>query len=164
MTPHTEGSTPPVAQSSTASGAVAAVHEEVVVGEQLECVLAREALPAGHDRHGGVEGAQPLGGGVDLRAPHVGRAVQVLAVQVAELDDVVVDDAETPPGAGREPRADELGQQHAAEPARADDEHARVGERVLRGGAEAGQSELARVAGGVGHGEIVAGMTERRMR
>ena len=84
-----------------------------------------------------------------------------MCLTIRRGDEIVIDDAETATGAGREPRADELGQQHAAEPARADDEHACSGQSILRGCAEAGQRELARVAEGIGHSEIVAGPTGR---
>ena len=136
--------------------AVAAVDEYVVVGEKCQRVLAREALAVPHDRHGWVNCRQSIGRRIDLGAPEVVGGVQVLAVQIAEFDDVVIDDADSPRRRGADPRADEVGQYDTAEASGADHEHAGAGECGLRIYPEAGQGELTGVAGRINHAAILA--------
>ena len=65
----------------------------------------------------GVELDEPLLGGLQLRAADVGSAVEDLALDVGEVDDVEVDDAD-PPHTG----SSEIERQGRAEPAGADAE------------------------------------------
>ena len=81
------------------------------------------------------------GGAERLRHADVRREVQGLAVQVGELDVVVVDDPE-PPDAG----ARQVDRHRGAERAGADDQDARVRQPRLRAAAPLGEHELARVA------------------
>ena len=67
-----------------------------------------------------------------------------LAVQVRQVDPVVVDDPDRP-----HTRRGEVEQSRRAEPARAHDEHLRVREPLLPRHAEFRQDELPRVAGDV---------------
>jgi hypothetical protein len=109
-----------------------------------------------HDRHRGVQRHQPLSGRVDLGAPELGGRVQMLAVQVAELDDIIIDDADKAARSGTDACAHELGQHDTAEPASADHEHAGASECVLRIHSEAGQGQLTGVTSVVDHAAIVA--------
>ena len=93
------------------------------------------------DRHVRIEAADRGGGGFDLGRADVGRAVDHLALQVGERHRVVVDHAERADAGGRE-----IEQHRRAEPAGADDQHARALERGLPGPADLAQDDVAGVA------------------
>ena len=120
---------------------VRAVDDHVVLREQRERVLGREPQRVALDEHVGVHRGDPLRGHVDLRAPDVGGAVEHLAVQVRGVDAVEVDDPERAHARGRE-----ILRGRAAEPARADQQHARVEQRALTLEADLGQDQVAPVA------------------
>ena len=84
-----------------------------------------------------------------LGTPDVGRVVQELAVEVRQLDGVVVDHAEAPDARGREVEGD-----RGAQGAGADHEDARVAQRELGGRAPLRQRELAGVALDLRVGEL----------
>ena len=93
------------------------------------------------DVHVGVQRVDRLLGGVDLRhADAVGR-VDHLALQVGEVDDVVVDDPERADAGGRE-----VQRGRRAEPAGAEQQHLRVEQLLLALGADLGDQHVARVA------------------
>ena len=69
--------------------------------------------------HFGIDGLEPVAGGVQLGPADVGRAVQHLALEVAEIDDVEIDEAD-PADAGR----GEVQPERRAEPAGADQQDA----------------------------------------
>ena len=80
-------------------------------------------------------------GGVDLRhADRLGR-VDHLALQVGEVDDVVVDDAERADAGGRE-----VERGRRAEAAGAEQQHLRVEQLRLALGADLGEQQVAAVA------------------
>ena len=82
---------------------------------------------------------------IDLRlAEPVGR-VDDLALQVRLVDDVVVDDAERADACGGE-----VERRGRAEPAGADQQHARVEQLLLAGLADLGDQQVARSSGGAG--------------
>ena len=88
-----------------------------------------------------VERGERLARALHLRrADAVGR-VDDLPLQVGEADHVVVDDADrADPGGG------EIERHRRAEPAGADDQHARRLEALLAGAADLGEHDVARVA------------------
>ena len=104
-------------------------------------VLGGEALLERHDVHVRVQRLErPLRGG-DLRlAEAVGR-VHDLALEVRLVDDVGVDDAERADAGGRE-----VERRRRAEPARADEQDARVEQALLPVLADLGDEEVAAVA------------------
>ncbi|GGB45025.1 hypothetical protein GCM10011492_40150 [Flexivirga endophytica] len=74
-----------------------------------------------------------------------------LAVQVAQLDDVVVDDSQpTDSGAGQ------IGQHRSCQTSRADNEHAGIREFALAGHPDLGQQRVPRISLGL---VAVAGRT-----
>jgi hypothetical protein len=106
-------------------------------------------------RTSGVERADRLLGRVDLgHADPVGR-VDDLALEVRDVDDVVVDDAE-----GADAGRREVQRGRRPEPAGAEQEHAGVEELLLAGLADLGQQEVARVAGAL-LGRVRAGHLDR---
>ncbi len=120
--------------------AVAAVDDEVVLLEELEGVGGLEPNVVHLDRYLGVDRCHPVGGGLRLAAAQIGRGVDGLPCEIARLDQVVVEDAE-----GSDSRCGQRRDDGAAEPARADHEHARPGELALRFRPEPGQDQAARV-------------------
>ena len=99
---------------------VRAVDDDVVRAEEIERVGRGERDLVRHDRDLGVDRVQPIPRRRELRAADVRRAVQDLALQVAEVDDVEVDEAERADAGGREVHRD-----GRAEAAGADAEHLR---------------------------------------
>ena len=94
-----------------------------------------------HDLDVRVQRGDRLRGGLDLRrADPVGR-VDHLALQVGEVDIVVVDDAERADAGGRE-----VERGRRAEPARAEQQHLRVEQLRLPRRADLGQQQVAAVA------------------
>ena len=128
---------------------IAAVDHEVEVGEQFEGRGRRESFRHGDDRRFWIEGRDGQDSGGDLAATHIGHAVDELAVKVAQLDRVIIDDAD-----GSDTGRREGGNHAAAEAASADHEHSGCREPGLLVGSEAGQRELARIA--EIHGSILA--------
>ena len=127
---------------------VGAVEDDVVAVDEPSDVVGQEHLVVGHDLDVGVERLDRLAGGVDLlRAEALGR-MDDLALQVARLDDVEVDDAERP-NAGR----GEVQGARAAEAAGADEQHLRLEQLHLPGGADLRDQEVPAVARLLGRGE-----------
>ena len=116
---------------------VAAVDDDVVVREDFADVRRAQPLGVTHDPALGVDRGDGVGERVDLEPAHVGEAVADLAMQVGQLDEVVVDDAD-----GADARTGEVGNERAAEPPGTDDEHTCRGEPTLRELTEAGQHDL----------------------
>ena len=128
---------------------VRAVHDEVLALDERARVPGVDPRLVRLDDHVGVEEAQLRGGALRLGHAEVRREVQQLAVQVRELDRVVVDEPDPPgPGAG------EVERDRRPERARPDHQHARLRHRELRGGAPLRQHELARVALDLALGEV----------
>ncbi len=135
---------------------VGAVEDEVVVGDDRQRRVGREALAVlDHGRHR-ADRVDRVGGRGRLGPADVGVAVDHLALEVRRLDDVVVDDAERPhPGRG------EVEQRGRPEAAGADDEDPGRAQPSLADAAEVGQEEVARVARALGRVELGTGRHER---
>jgi hypothetical protein len=103
-------------------------------------VVAQASLE--HDDPGfGGDGRHGFRRGSCLAAAHIRDPVDVLAVQIAQLHRVVVDDADRADARGGD------GRDHgAAETARPDDEHACGREAALRLFTESGEDDLPREA------------------
>ena len=108
----------------------------------------------GLDLHLGVDGGERGARALDLGHADAVRGVDDLALQVGEIDRVVVDDADAP-----DARGGEVHQHGRAEPARADHQHARGQQLLLALAAELGQDDVARVAR-----QLLVGKFERHGR
>ena len=100
----------------------------------------------------GIQRRELLGGGVELRAADVFGGVDDLALQVAGVDDVEVDQAE-----GADAGRGEVEGERRTEPAGADAEDFGGLELLLALHADFGQDEVARVAGEFVVGELREG-------
>ena len=89
----------------------------------------------------GVERLDLLLGGVDLRHADAIGGVDDLALQVGDVDDVVVDDAQRP-----DARGGEVERGRRAQAAGAEQQHLGVEQLLLALGADLGEQEVARVA------------------
>ena len=94
-----------------------------------------------HDVHVGVERLDRTLGRVDLRYADARRRVDDLALEVRDVDHVVVDDAER-----ADARRREVERGRRAEPAGAEQQHLRVEQLALAVLADLRQEEVARVA------------------
>ncbi len=89
----------------------------------------------------GLMRAIAVRGAVDLRSADRVGFVDHLPLQVGQRDHVVVDDAERADAGGRQ-----ILQHRRAEPAGADDQHARALQLLLARPADLGQHDVARIA------------------
>ena len=104
----------------------AALHD-VGAGDELGDVgFAFQPPGGGRDPHRGVEGAQSTCRRLDLEQADVGLAVENLAVEVADLDPVTVDQPHL-----ADPAAGQPHRRRAAEPADAEHRHLRLAEAAL---------------------------------
>jgi hypothetical protein len=144
---------------------VGAVHDEVVVGRDVQGVVGVEAHRVGHHLDVGVAGPQALGGHLDLEAPDIVGFKEDLALEVALVDHIEVDEADAAdPGGGQV-------EGHGCPQATgAHDEHAARFEAALAGFAHLPQQQVAAVAGallvvegrqGV-HGPIMIGWATKK--
>ena len=100
-----------------------------------------------------------LRGGCRLGAPHVGHTVHDLALEVGEVDDVVVDHADRP-----DPGRREVEQGRRTEPAGADDENPRGAQPALTVAAEIGEQQVPGIPRALVRGQLGARGHERRTR
>ncbi len=128
---------------------VRAVDDHVVVPEQLQGVRGVEPRLVGDDLDVRVEVAQALGGGLDLRPAHGGAAEEDLAVEVALVDHVEVDQAER-----ADPRRREVEAERRAEAAGADHQHLGRLELALPQGADLGEDQVAAVVADLARREV----------
>jgi len=120
---------------------VAPVHDHVVVRDQVEHVLGREARAVLHDVHVRVERSERLARRLGLEHAEARGIVQDLALQVRGVDRVLVDDAErADTGRGQVERGGR------AEPSGPDQEHFAVEQRELTLLANLGDEQVAAVA------------------
>ena len=121
---------------------VGRVDDEIrAVHGRAHVLLARQALRRRGDLHARVKAQERLRRDRRLRPPHVSLGKQDLAVQVADLDVVAVEDVEPADSGARE----RVGGP-APEPADAEQHHPRRAQRALRlGAARARPDELAEV-------------------
>ncbi len=120
---------------------VGPVHHHVVRRQDVECVLAGQAGLVRVHPHPGVEVGEPRLRRLELRLPDAGGAVQHLALQVALVHHVGVDDAEASDAGGRE-----VERERRPEPAGADQQHARGLEPALTLEPDLGQDQMPPVA------------------
>jgi hypothetical protein len=120
---------------------VGAVDDEIVVGEERHDVLRRHAQLVRDHGHVGVERGERLLRALDLRRAHAILRVDDLALQVRDVDHVVVDEPD-----GADARRREVDRRGRPQPARADEQHARLQELHLTGLADLGEHGVARVA------------------
>ena len=136
---------------------VGAIEDQVVLGEQRHGVVGRQAHRVHRNVDEGVDLGDRVAGAVDFEPADVGAAVDDLALQVGLLDDVEVDDAQCADAGGGQ-----IQQRRGAQPARADDQYARVLQPLLAVEAEVGQQQVPAVAGDLGGGEVRGGFDQRR--
>ena len=99
-----------------------------------------------------VQPADPLLGRLDLGLAEGAGRVQHLALEIRRVDDVVVHEPEAP-----DSRGGQIEQSGGAEPARTDDEDARLEQAALAGEADLGDEHVAAVALSLRLVEIVRG-------
>ena len=126
---------------------VGAVGDDVVVLENFERVGAGEHRLVLDDVQRGIERDELFRGGVELLAPDVFGRVNDLALQIAGVHDVEVDQPQR-----ANARCGQIKSQRRAQPAGAHAEHTRGFQLALALHAHLGQNQVARVAG-----EIVGG-------
>src|SRR5215510_718168 len=115
---------------------VGAVGNDVIAGDQRERVCRGEPRRVRLHRHVRVEAADRGRRALHFGPADFGRAMDDLALQVRERDRVVVDDADRR----------QIEQRRRAQPAGADDQHARALERLLPRPADLAQDDVAGVA------------------
>ena len=120
---------------------VDAVDDHVVALDDLHDVGGVQAHRVLDDLDVGVERVDRLLGGVDLGDADALGGVDHLALEVGEVDDVVVDDAERADAGGGE-----VERGRRAEAAGAEQQHLRVEQLLLALGADLGDQQVARVA------------------
>ena len=120
---------------------VGAVDHDVVVLEDVEGVLAGERDFVLDDLHVRIDVQHVLAGGVELLAADVLGAVNDLALQVGEIDDVEIDQADFADAGGGQVQAE-----RRAQSARADQQHVGGLELQLAFHADFGHDQVARVA------------------
>src|SRR6516162_7610817 len=120
---------------------VGAVGDDVVAGDQRERVCGGEPRRVRLHRYVRVEAADRGRRALHFRPADFGCAVDHLALQVRERDRVVVDDAER-----ADPGRRQIEQRRRAQPAGADDQHARALERLLPRPADLAQDDVAGIA------------------
>ena len=89
----------------------------------------------------GIERRHRGGEAVHLAPADAVRAMRHLTLQVGQLDDVVIDQAERADAGGGE-----IQRQRTAKPAGADHQHTRLAQTRLAGAADLGEQDVARVA------------------
>ncbi len=138
---------------------VRAVDDDVVGREDLERVLGRERGVVRRDADVRVDREQPVLRGIELRAADVRRPVQNLPLQVAEVHDVEIDDAD---------RADagcgEIHRDRRSQAAGADAEDLRGLELLLPQHADFRQDQMTAVALEIVLGELRKGRRRFRRR
>ena len=105
---------------------VAAIGDEIVRGDNLLGILGAKAHGMGFDADAIIDGVEGGPRAVDLERPDPFGGMHDLALQIGQIDPVVVDDADRPDTGGGE-----IEQHRRAEPAGADDEHARLQQLFL---------------------------------
>ena len=120
---------------------VGAVEDDVVAGDDPLDVRGDEHLLVGDDLDLGVERVDRPLRGLDLALPHPVGRVDDLALEVADVDDVEVDDADRPDAGGGE-----VERRRRAEAAGADEQRLRAEQPRLAGGADLGDQQVAAVA------------------
>ncbi len=117
---------------------VRAVEDEVVAGEQLQCVGGVEPDVVEPHVHQGVQCSNGVPGRLDLGPAHVRNPVDHLALQIAQVDGVVVDDSQ-----GSHPRGGKVEEGRRAQAAGPDDQDLGVLEPALAQRADFGNDEVA---------------------
>ena len=120
---------------------VGAVADDVVAGDQRQGVVGGEAGFVRLDGDAGVDGAGLFRRRRDLGAAEIGGAVGDLALQVGQLDPVVVDEADMADAGGGE-----IEQEWAAEAAGADHQHPRRAQLRLADAADLAEQDVPGVA------------------
>ena len=120
---------------------VRAVADDVVTADDVQRVVRVQPQAVGFDVDAGIDVARGLRGGGSLGDANPRRGVGDLALEVGQVDLVVVDDADC-----ADSRRRQVQYQGRAEPARADDEDSRVSEFGLTDPADLGQEDVAGVA------------------
>src|SRR5690606_37605872 len=73
---------------------VGAVNDDIVLAQDLERVLARETYIVCDDACVRIERTQPFRRDLDLAPADIARVVEDLALEIAQVDDVVIDNAD----------------------------------------------------------------------
>ena len=98
---------------------IGAVDDDIVRAEHFQRDVACQACFVEIDAHFGIDGLEAIASGMQFRTADVGRAVQDLALKIAEIDDIEIDDADAAHAGGGEIQAE-----RRTEAAGADQQHA----------------------------------------
>src|SRR5215831_8502287 len=120
---------------------IGAVNDDVVVLDDAERVLRSERKLVSVDLHVWIDVGQTVFRGLQLFAPDILRAVQNLSLQVAVINDVEIDQSQSP-----DARSGKVESEWRTEPARADQQHARGLQFALAFQSDLGQDQVAVVA------------------
>src|SRR6185312_9243149 len=134
--------------------------EDQVVGlEQLHSVvgLQPDLVQANVDQR--VDLLDGVARAFGLRPADIGLSVDDLALQIGFIDDVELDDSDGP-----DSRGGQVQQRRRAEPARADDQHARVLQPLLTVEPEVGDDQVAAIARDLFARQLFRGLYQRRQR
>ena len=123
-------------------GGVGAINHHIHASEQAFGFLPGEPAIVGTNARLGVQVGQHLAGGFHLGAAHLAGGVNDLAVQIAHVHGVVVDD-----GDGAHPGGSQVEQGWGAQAASTDTAHVGVGKPLLLFRPETGEAELASIPG-----------------
>jgi len=119
----------------------AASLDQVVARKEFQCVGRVEPDVVEPDIHERVQGRNGVAGGLDFRPAHIRDTMDDLALEVAEVDVVVIDDAK-----GADPRGGEVEQRRGAEATGTDHQDFRVLEASLADRADLRNDQVPRVA------------------
>ena len=130
-----------VAQHVGDGKTVGGVDDEIGRLDQCAGILRRQAHDMPFEAHLGIEAVQRLPSRFDLRPSDIGHAVERLAMEVGDLDRVVIDQDDA-----ADPRPHQILQHRAAEAARADHHHGGRRQAGLPFGPDLTQDRLACVS------------------
>ena len=120
---------------------VGAVADQVVGPDQRQGIGGGEPGLVGLHRHQRIDRPRGGGGVVDLGLADPGGGMGDLALQVGEIEQIVVNQAD-----GADPGRGQIEQQRAAEPAGADDQHPGLTQFGLSDAADLGEQDMAGIA------------------
>ena len=123
-------------------GGVGAINHHIHISEQTFGFRPSEPAIMGKNAHLGVQVGQHLAGGFHLGAAHLAGGVNDLAVQVAHVHGVVINN-----GDGAHSRSSQVEEGRGAQTAGADTAHVGVGKPLLLVRSETGEAELAGIPG-----------------
>jgi len=121
---------------------VRAVHDNVIFSEKTSSIIHIEARRMQVNTDMGIEPLKPFGGGFDFESADVGGGVRDLALKVALVEAVGINESEV-----ADPSCGEIEGGRGAEPSESDDEDATLMEPLLPFSPQFGQGSLSAIPG-----------------